>query len=150
MLSPVIGLPKLTPYDTSLMNTENMLCVCWDRKSVSLLCSIRQKATQSGGKGWILVPDYLGSQLTWRACRALCVCFMSPSPLLRAHRSLYSTDVGIHPVLGIHRWQSTTFSSKCVLGPEALASPEACWKYRISGPIPDLLNQNLHFDKIPQ
>ena len=26
----------------------------------------------------------------------------------------------------------------------------ACWKYRISGPITDLTNQNLHFNWIPR
>lgn len=28
-------------------------------------------------------------------------------------------------------------------------SPGACWKYRISGSFPDLLNQNLHLTRFP-
>lgn len=35
-------------------------------------------------------------------------------------------------------------------GQEERSSPGACYKGRISGPAPKLLNQNLHFNKIPE
>ena len=35
-------------------------------------------------------------------------------------------------------------------GQEKWSSPEACYKGRISGPAPKLLNQNLHFNRISE
>lgn len=52
MLSPVTGLPKLTPLShCSLVNTESMLCVAGKKTSALLLCSIGQRATEQC-KSW--------------------------------------------------------------------------------------------------
>ena len=82
----------------------------WETSAL-LLWPIGQRATQSS-----VARAELCCQLTWRACRGLYACSMSPSPLLTAHRTLHSMSAS----LCIPEWQST-FSSKCGLRPKALA-----------------------------
>lgn len=84
--------------------------MCWG--SVLLLCSTGQRATQSSGKSWALVPAYLGNKLTWEAaypgvCRRLSVGMLHvPLPSVKGSQNSpqqvspsCASKVGIHLLL---------------------------------------------------